>query len=228
MWIDALNAQALWDETFQAREWISRVGGTSFDFQGDEVNSLISVLNFMREQLTNLRFGLKVESSEIDARLKGVSVMFSDRASQTPGDGLSLFRALPMGKTDKNVIRSIVETLLLQFAQYAGDALGPGSHFEVARCEGLIRKGKSLVQSPPLILPRLEAKWRSEISLLKEADPEIAATLSRCELFFVARGKMRFCSDACRFSTFQITRQIKQPGYSAEKQKRYRSRKGQS
>jgi hypothetical protein len=80
------------------------------------------------------------------------------------------------------------------------------------------------VEAIPSVSPEYEKRWRQEIELLNEHGQTKAPELERCPDLFVASPKARFCSDACRFTTFQIAKHVKTPGYHAEKQKRYRKK----
>ncbi|HEY9788628.1 MAG TPA: hypothetical protein V6D17_24790 [Candidatus Obscuribacterales bacterium] len=141
---------------------------------------------------------------------------------------LPVFRARPRGNSDADILRSIRDTLIVQCAQFLGDSIQSGSQLSVARCEGLVKQGAYPEARVSALKPEMEAKWLSEIELLKEVQTHAAKGIQRCEDFFVATSKAKFCSDACRFNTFQIGKQLREPDYLAQKQKRYRSRKKQS
>jgi hypothetical protein len=128
---------------------------------------------------------------------------------------------------DDKSLEQLRLTLLMQFADFIGGTIDSGmtDAARIDRCRGLYREDSEipLAASFPTAV---EDKWRNEIDLLVEYENS-ATDVVRCEYFFPRTPKARFCSDACRFSTFQITKQLQEPNYLADKQKRYRSSKKQ-
>jgi hypothetical protein len=58
----------------------------------------------------------------------------------------------------------------------------------------------------PISSVESEERWRNELPLL--AAYRGPQDLRRCANLFAASGKTRFCSDACRFATFQLAKQM--------------------
>jgi hypothetical protein len=100
-----------------------------------------------------------------------------------------------------------------------------GQTASIARCVGLFRENSnarlSVVRS---ISNESERRWRDEIDLLKDYELTESPAVQRCADIFLAAPKAKFCSDACRFTTFQLAKQLRDPRYHADKQKRYRNK----
>lgn len=230
-WITALNEETVWTSNTDALKWLGEVTGRplAVDAGDPALAAFLADISFIRVQVSHLHFGEPVNLKALDQRLANIDLMLADPdPSKESLVSLPLFRARPMGNSDQYIIRSIGDTLIVQFAQFIGDAVQSGSNVAVARCEGLFRETKSKLERAQVLSSEMEGRWRNEISVLKEVGPETAEEIMRCEDLFLAHPKTRFCSDACRFNTFQITKQVKDPGYLAQKQKRYRSRKGKT
>jgi hypothetical protein len=78
-------------------------------------------------------------------------------------------------------------------------------------------------QSEGRLPEHLEKYWRDEIALLA-AGSKNTEGWQRCANLFPAAGKSRFCSDSCRFATFQLVKQVEDSGDLGQKQRRYRRR----
>jgi hypothetical protein len=223
-WIEALNEQTQWTSGADAQDWLYKLTGRKLSVSPQDIGALFEQLNFIREQVTSLHFGEPPALKRLQERLNGVSLAIHEEYAV---DGLPLLMARQASNSDTDVLRSVCDTLLLQFAAFLSEAIAtePSSSPKVVRCEGLFREGRKERQRLGSLVNERESAWRAELSLLQEAAPEVVDEIQRCEDFFVFSAKAKFCSDACRFSTFQITKQLKEPGYMKEKQRRYRNRK---
>lgn len=242
--IDVLNEQATWSDLEDARIWGAKVLSQNLADCNDELSMLSRDLGFIRQQLSKLHFGEKLAVDELDDRLSTIRLSFvleSDVSAFSSQSGLPSelpsLRAASSGSSPGEMVRCLRETLLVQFALFLSDALGVRAEKRIARCEGLYRKEVSrnyktrarLISEESSIDGNgdrnLEEQWRKEVPLLAESDGAAVRDLIRCEDFFVPTKAAKFCSDACRFNTFQIKKQFSNPDYLADKQRRYRNRK---
>ncbi|MBC8000758.1 MAG: hypothetical protein IAF58_22615 [Leptolyngbya sp.] len=221
-WISALNEQTSWTSNNEVLDWLESICGKRLSVDDLSLRTFLSSLDFMREQATCLHFGHALKIEQLNARTEKLALIF--RLSEKPSKLPPLMANLS-GNSDPKILKSISDTLFLGFIVFLSNAAQEASGNSIARCEGLFRE-------PPKERKRLgaakiedETAWRREIPLLQEAQSEDVNEIQRCEDLFIFSPKAKFCSDACRFSTFQITKQLKEPGYIAEKQRRYRSRK---
>ncbi|MBX9952728.1 MAG: hypothetical protein K2Y39_26370 [Candidatus Obscuribacterales bacterium] len=221
-WMDALNEETQWTSEADSLVWLQKMTGRKLLLSAPEVSWFFDQLAFMREQITCLHFGEPLALSALQERLSGVSVAINESYEN---GSLPLLVARRASNSEGDVLKSVCETLLLQFAAFLSEAVEPQSGSKIVRCEGLFREVKKERQRLGALVSERESAWRAELSLLEEAESEVAEEIQRCEDLFVLSGKAKFCSDACRFSTFQITKQLKDPGYMKEKQRRYRNRK---
>lgn len=221
-WILALNEQTSWTSNDDVLSWIEKFCGRRLAVDDLTIKSFLSSLDFMREQATCLHFGHALNFEQLNEITEKLALNFHhyEKPSNLPPLMANL-----SGNSDPKILKSISDTLFLGFIVFLSNAVQDASGNSIARCEGLFRE-------PPTERKRLgsakiedESAWRLEIPLLQEAQSEDVNEIQRCEDLFIFSPKAKFCSDACRFSTFQITKQLKEPGYIAEKQRRYRSRK---
>ncbi len=142
---------------------------------------------------------------------------------KTTGESrLPSFRVEAHSSNDDEILESLRLTLIMQFAAFVGDVMQNGDQpSRIERCEGLYRDDDlpAVARFPKDV----ETKWRREIEAL-DGSAESADDVLRCGDFFLKSPKARFCSDKCRFTTFQIVKQLQEPDYLANKQKRYRER----
>lgn len=223
-WIQALNDQTQWTSDAEALEWIYRYTGRKIAVGDKDLISFFDQLNFMREQVTSLHFDEPPALDKLQERVGRISLAINEGYET---DALPLLMARRASNSDADVLRSVCDTLLLQFAAFLSEAVETGSapKQKVVRCEGLFREGSKERKRHGALVNEREAAWRAELSLLQEGEQEVVDEIQRCEDLFVFSAKAKFCSDACRFSTFQITKQLREPGYMKEKQRRYRNRK---
>lgn len=243
--LDVLNEQATWSELEDVRKWGSEVLSQNLVDCDDELMLLNNDFKFIRQQLSMLHFGETLDIDELDQRLSTIQLCFAFNSESKPESisGLPPLRAAVKDSSPGASVRCLRNTLLVQFAHFLSDALANGA--AVARCEGLYRKelsknyktraqllsaesGREGGSQVSVNQESLEQRWREELALLTESNANQVSDLIRCEDFFVPAKAAKFCSDACRFNTFQIKKQISNPDYLADKQRRYRNRKSKT
>jgi len=220
-----LNDQTQWTSESEALDWLYKLTGRRLEVSTQDLQAFFDQLNFIREQVTSLHFGEALALERLQEKLSKVSLTIH---SQYGSDGLPLLMAGRASNSDPDVLRSVCETLLVQFGAFLSEAFDSKSSPRIVRCEGIFREGRQERKRLGALRNERETAWRAELSLLQEGEPEVVDEIQRCEDLFVLTSKAKFCSDACRFTTFQITKQLKEPGYLKEKQRRYRTRKENS
>jgi len=223
-WIDTLNDQTTWTSPQEVTAWLFELTGQQLSLSPAEMSIFFEELDFIREQISNLHFGEPLALGLLDEKLQRISPTIN----MQPHDqriGLPLLMASRASNSDQDILRSVCDTLLLQFASFLSDALDSESTAKIVRCEGLFRERRKERKRLGALPAERESAWRAEISLIQESEAQVADEIQRCEDLFVLSSKAKFCSDSCRFATFQISKQLKDPGYMKEKQRRYRSRK---
>lgn len=242
-WVSVLNEEASWRTRAEATQWLRQHLGEGELAEGEEqfeMEEFEKALIYMRRQFEALHFGEKPDTDWLNERLYGMT--FKVEAGWEAGDLLPPFRSAfgdfgqagHFGKQargdqsgKRTSLRALTETLLLQFAFFLSQALRGNA--PILRCEGLYRldsgekgEGLSLVRS---ISDSAERRWRSELSVISEKQLEDERDIQRCTDIVIPSRKAKYCSDACRFATFLIVKQLQDPTYVAEKQRRYRSRR---
>lgn len=217
-WTDVLNEEAVWHDYEDFKQWfesISNNGASLTIPSGAEFDRFRLELNFIREQAAHLYFGELPDVDGINERLQRVCLEIDSQAVA----GTRLPALLAKG-TD--FLSRLSGALLAEFSAFAASQLGAIDEgtSKLSRCEGVYRDERYDSSS----LSRYERIFRGEIPVLYENELLEDPAIQRCYDFFVGRPKARYCSDACRFNTFQITKQYKDPGYLAEKQRRYRKK----
>lgn len=220
-----MNDQTQWTSESEALDWLYKLTGRRLEVSTQDLQAFFDQLNFIREQVTSLHFGEALALERLQEKLSKVSLTIH---SQYGSDGLPLLMAGRASNSDPDVLRSVCETLLVQFGAFLSEAFDSKSSPRIVRCEGIFREGRQERKRLGALRNERETAWRAELSLLQEGEPEVVDEIQRCEDLFVLTSKAKFCSDACRFTTFQITKQLKEPGYLKEKQRRYRTRKENS
>jgi|AGTN01.1.fsa_nt_gi hypothetical protein len=213
--LDALNEQATWSDIEDARKWGATVLSQNLVDCNDELMDLNSDLQFIRQQLSRLHFQERLDVEQLDERLSTIQLCFvvddhlaGQGSKSGTSSGLPPLRSAVQGNSPDESVRCLRNTLLVQFAHFLSDALAAGT--AVARCEGLYRKelSKNYENRAQLLASGsgepFEERWRGELALLAGFAKETTRDLIRCEDFFVATKAAKFCSDACRFNTFQI------------------------
>jgi hypothetical protein len=213
-WREILNEEACWRGYSDFRVWFKRVA-PNLDVPGNaDYDMLCGDLDFIRTQASQIYFGRKPDAMAINERLKNVVLGLDLDAT----DGTRLPSLLARASSNGAILERLFGALLVGFAQFVADYQKGGDG--LCRCEGVFRDSQMTGRQ----LDESEKRYRQEISLLAEQQLLEDPSIQRCADFFVGRSKARFCSDACRFMTFQISKQLKDPKYLAEKQRRYRSK----
>jgi hypothetical protein len=233
-WFEALNQQTDWTEAGSLNLWLATVFGSDVQPGQDSQDRFTATLRRMRLQLGQLHFSNSTELAWLNEELTTCrpELQLHQNRSVT-GSRLPTFRINATGfdqnansvspnNDDDDLLQALRLTLLLQFAQFLGDTIDGviGGSLRIDRCLGLYRDDLPLPQSAAFPVG-VEKQWREEIDVLQVPD---AKDVQRCEYFFPKTSKARFCSDSCRFSTFQIMKQLQEPNYLANKQKRYRAK----
>jgi hypothetical protein len=225
-WVDVLNEQTRWYNRVDLKQWFAELAGRPVNVLEGTVEGFEEALGYMRRQVANIHFGDPVDLLWLDTQLKTVTLGLLHHQGAQEGDNSQMphFRARVKGMHDTDLLRALKDTLLIQFAEYVGDTLDSESAGNVMRCEGLHKKSTGRPIAEVAAYPeQVESQWRDELSvvLIDEADEE---EVQRCSYLFIGNPKGRYCSDACRFATLQITKQVQEPEYLVEKQRRYRRR----
>lgn len=229
-----LNQQAEWSSIDDTARWIANLS-KALDVSNDatlvDLEFFLQLLQQIRELVSELHFN----PNSISTRKK------VDRFSEDFISGLTLnytqsqkfalratMSSKVLGRTSSKSIDIIAGTVLHSFVC----DLANNDLTEIRRCEGVYRKQRAASAANDLMKQYSyvqEAKWRNEIAVLSEETSDESATLlERCEDFYLPSIRSKYCSDTCRFKTFQIQKRLNDPSYLAEKQKRYRLKKSNS
>lgn len=226
-WIKVLNDEADWKGEDQLLNWLSAQCGIKLNPSKKALAGFEEVLKQMRNAIDSLHFGEDLMLDWIDERLGATSfsLSYADWMPVTLREFLPLLHAKVKDDSHDALIQALSDTLILQFSQFVNSTFSGGEESGIARCQGVFRlPGNPKVSPVTSQSPENEMRWRKEIDLLDKHDLMEAPELQRCPDLFVASPKARFCSDACRFGTFQIAKHLSNPDYHAEKQKRYRKK----
>lgn len=178
----------------------------------------------MRSVTNSLHFGEELKLDWLNQRLAKVNVSLThEKFLPSPLRAIMpLFHASISGETDDDILDGITNTLLLQFGQFLGGPIQNNQAPQICRCQGVVRPSDNAALKDQFKLTETELRWRQELELLNEHALTTSPDIERCTDLFIATPKARFCSDACRFATFQFAKHLNSPEYHAEKQKRYR------
>lgn len=208
LWLDIVNAAFEWSGEEDAELYLRKLLQTT-KLSSNEVRHFWHTLRFMREQLSAAHFGERLDVQSINQRLAKLKLEFATKGRLLP----ALRSALP----DNNPLHQLEQTVFLQFVIHLSEIQAASDDRQLRRCEGFYNPEKSLQ------LLADEQRWRSEIPEFSQL-AESNSNWQRCGDFFIsARG--RFCSEACRTRAFQIAKQVNDPQYLSNKQRRYRVRK---
>lgn len=209
-WLDIVNAAFDWSEIEDVHQFLKELlPATTFD--PPSTKSFWQTMRFIRAQMSAAHFQGATDYDAINHKLSSIKLEFAKEGAVMPA-----LRARASG----GAVRQLEETVFLQFAAYLSQCRSSCDILALRRCEGFYRPDKPLALLPD------EGRWRSEIPQLEQLS-DSSSNWQRCGDFFVStRG--RFCSEACRTRTFQIAKQLHDPEYLAEKQRRYRARKSAS
>lgn len=215
-WMDVLNEQFEWNTTDDLKSWFTKLTGKQPDVSKSSINEFQKCLNFIRDQVSALHFDEPVDLKTLDKKLSGIEL------SMAKATALPTLHAKANGTSDADLLKAIEETILVQFASFLSDFLADDNESSLNRCEGLFKEQRSFDSeslAPPM---ETEKRWRKEIPILIECKLLSSTDIHRCGDFFIGKAKARFCSEACRFRTFQLNKQLTDPDYLADKQRRYR------
>lgn len=220
------------------------------------IDSFLEQLSFIRAQLCAWHFDEPLDTKLLAKKLQALQIDFGYLLACTKNYGaaikgqshkgqshesvprgrpanqpLPLLHVRPRSDDDNGLLLAIADTAFLQFAWFLSDALFSGNKSAIARCEGVYRVPTS--EEPSLCATKVfdnqqESRFRQELPLLTNKEMVQDPEIQRCCDFFIAKPKSRFCSDTCRYTTFQLTKQFEDPNYLAQKQKRYRSKQKSS
>lgn len=223
-WFSVLNEHSEWRSDADIQRWFAVLTGkTKVNLSPSALNRLKNALCQMRNTVYDRHFGRKLDLAWLKVELAQMKLSFDDEMTQP---GIPIFRAESDINTDDGLLDSLLSALLLQFAAELADCMSSNSEVNVQRCEGLYRDARAdNITMVPEVSDGIETLWRSEIPVLKEKSLESQFEIQRCADLFPASSRSKYCSDSCRFSTFQIIKQLKEPDYLKEKQRRYRQKK---
>ncbi len=227
--IDVLNEQTTWQTSFDVKTWFERVSEQSAPSDGS-VSEFQSLLSEIRNAVSALHFNQSATLDWLDKYLAKLHLEFCPPGhdDQATSRLLPALRARRSSDSSDSLLRCVGDTMVLQFAQFLSECV-QSKQILVGRCEGLFKTATLEDRDGVSQYPHeVELCWREEIPVLVESKLTDDFAIQRCADFFLVTPKGRFCSDSCRFTTFQITKQLKDPNYLAEKQKRYRQGKKDS
>lgn len=226
-WMDVLNEQTHWHSRADFRAWFNELVGRPATLLDGTIDGFEEALGFMRRQLGNLHFGEPVDLLWLDTQLKTISLglLHHQGAQEGQDSRLPRFRSRVKGMIDSDLLRAVKDTMLVQFAEYVGDALDGTSVRSIMRCEGLHRELPGCIPEAARYSNEIEERWLAELPAIRRAG-ETGVDLHRCVNLYAGSAKSQFCSDTCRFATFQLEKQLGQPTYVADKPRRYRRRQG--
>jgi hypothetical protein len=226
-WIEVLNEQAEWRNGPEILNWLSAQCGYKLHPSPACLTGFEKRLEWIRQTVEALHFGETPKLDWLDEKLKEASygMVYENFLPESLRQFLPLLHGRVANNSDDAVLNAIADTLLLQFSQFLDRAADGRDQSGIARCQGVFRESANFPfvksDSPP---SESELRWRKEIELLNKHDLANSPEVQRCTDLFIASAKARFCSDACRFASFQLAKHLGSPGYHAEKQKRYRKK----
>ena len=236
-WIDALNDQTQWSKDHEASLWmmaaLQYIDGESRDIVAPEENEIkffLELLGQMRRVIYRLHFETEesTHSSAFDSSFLSThlsKLTLSLDTSRTP----SLIASLTPDTLKQSKYSSVFGTIVHNFAVDLSRMIESGDGIIIHRCEGVFRDSNAQeISVVSGVSNNIESLWRNEIPLLVEKSLEEAPEIQRCADLFISQSRSKYCSDACRFTTFQIAKQLKDPSYLAEKQRRYRQKKSKA
>jgi len=214
-WTEMLNEEAAWCDYSDFAKWFASIAPELKVPDEPAYSRFRTALEAVRTEAARIYFGEPVNTELVNGWLRDVTLELDNES--VAGTRLPLLLA---ARTERHqtILDRLMGALLVGFAQFVAEHAsgGPG----LCRCQGVFRDQRF----EGATLKDFELRYRREIELLDEQDLLEDPSVQRCADFFVGRSKARFCSDSCRFVTFQISKQMNDPGYLAEKQRRYRER----
>jgi hypothetical protein len=235
-WLDLLNADTTWSSPKDLQRFIGAALGKpaqnwsaeDYKLSKENVEGISRAVIYMRYQLAALHFNAPVNLSWANERLSQCQFRVYGQGS-VPDSKMPALRAVNSDTTESSLVRSFIDTFILQLVQYISSVQEGTPIYTVSRCEGLHKRAQlSECDIYYQTHNELEAKWIQELAPDNPLLAEGLIDVARCADFFLQKGNGRFCSDGCRFSTFAIRKQFTDPDYHAKKQKRYRSKAKES
>lgn len=228
-WIVFLNEQSEWRSRQDLGKFLcSFLGRSSLELSDESIESFSDALAGMRRILYDSHFDCAPDFAWLSTELQSVKLKLNWVPQARESLRLIAYTDLDHERSsgDEMLLSSLLAELILRFSLDLSDSFRDESKFPVQRCEGLYREqGAGKLSSIPGVSDDIELKWREELEILVEKSQTSNAELQRCADLFSANSRSKFCSDKCRFSTFQIVKQLKDPAYLADKQRRYRQKK---
>lgn len=222
LWMEVLNEHNYWNSDDEIMRWFGDFARKPEpDCDPQLIQEFKNTLNQIRFLIYAHHFGKALDFQWLNNELSNLSLSFLPPPSiDSP---LPYLRGKELAASDSELLKSLRLSILVTFAADFARVLSGESEWHLHRCEGLFRnsEGAHVVHDDAA-----ETSWRNEIEMLIASSSHAAETsIQRCADFFFAKSRSKYCSDACRFSTFQVSKQISDPSYLAEKQKRYRNKK---
>lgn len=225
-WVKVLNEHSEWRSNNDILMWFARLVNKPEAKPGQSaIHDFTQTLCQMRKLVYESHFKRELDVSWLNDELSKLEFEFKWPANKHQLS-FPLLRAKSSATGDDKFLESLRGALIIQFALDLDTHLRDGKGIGVQRCEGLFRDmNASKLTTVPEVSDNIEIGWRKEIGIIVEKELESQKEIQRCADLFEASSRSKFCSDACRFSTFQIIKQLKEPNYLAEKQRRYRQKK---
>jgi|688.fasta_scaffold467161_1 hypothetical protein len=228
-WVSALNDHSEWKSESDANKWLAAATGKKDARASSSACQKFSgTLSRIRECIyqTHLDSGADFSWLAIQVKQLNLAFDFSQEAVRLNLPALRGNSAL--FHNDDELLESISAALIIQFANHVSLSLATGTEI-CGRCEGLYRDSRAVrLSMVPEVQDEVELPWRKEISLLVKNSLVSDKQIQRCADLFPSGSRSKYCSDKCRFNTFQIVKQYKDPDYLAEKQRRYRAKKSET
>lgn len=225
-WVDVLNDHSEWKSADDVERWLgSAINKKNPNLNRDVAKKFFETLSRMRECIYEAHLGTNADYSWLNDQVKDLKLTFDFSQDQLH---LPALRGAVATKKDDDLLEAIRGAILIQFANHLSMSLAAGTEI-CARCEGLYRDSNAVrLSMVPEVDENAEMLWRNEIDLLIEQSLQREKEIQRCADLFPAGSRSKYCSDKCRFNTFQIAKQFKDPNYLAEKQRRYRAKKNEA
>ncbi|MBX9689693.1 MAG: hypothetical protein K2X27_23480 [Candidatus Obscuribacterales bacterium] len=224
-WMQVLNEHSEWRNDQEMLAWLGSLTSAKdlLELDSSDLQLFKETLSKIRRLVYDRHFGKALDLAWLNQELSASSFFIDWPPSEA---SLPLLRAGTHDKSSKAWLNSLRSGILIDFASDLAGALAEGTEISVQRCEGLYRDSTAeKLSSVPDISNESEVPWRQEIPVLLEKELDADAEIQRCADLFPASSRSKYCSDKCRFNTFQIVKQLKDPSYLAEKQRRYRKKK---
>lgn len=224
-WITLLNDQAEWTSLDDLKVWFTTLAGREVTPSTEALTQFWDALTYVRSITYDLHFGRVADFQPLNEKLANARFGYHGDLDNSRSSHIPRFRAYAADDSDSALLTSLAQTLLMSFAQDMANH-GGGEDVHISRCEGLYREPHlTRLSAAPGIDDDIEMRWREELEVLVEKGLQQSREILRCADLFVATSRSRFCSNSCRVNTFQLVKQLMDPAYLAEKQRRYRAKR---